>query len=77
MEMLRSLIDERFGLVGRRDPNGKAKVYTLVLTDPERLGPGIRHTDVACVNGKNASPTATSFHPLHRRSRAAWDETPA
>ena len=37
--MLRTLIEERFGLVWRRDPNGKATVYTLVLArDARRLG---------------------------------------
>lgn len=50
--MLRTLLEERFGLVWRRDPNGKATVYTLVMAnDAQRLGPGLRRAEMECVKG--------------------------
>jgi uncharacterized protein (TIGR03435 family) len=52
LAMLRTLLEERFGLVGRKDPDGRQTVYTLVMAnDSQRLGPGIRPAEPECVKG--------------------------
>jgi len=61
LAMLRALIEERFGLVWRRDPNGKATVYALVLAnDTQRLGPGIRRAAMDCVKGAATTPPVSA-----------------
>src|SRR5687768_16613310 len=53
--MLRTLIEERFGLVWRKDPNGKGVVYALTMAREDKaLGPAIRRAEVECV--KSGAP---------------------
>jgi len=53
--MLRTLIEDRFGLVWRLDPTGKMNVYTLRMArDDGRLGPGIRRSEASCLNALGA-----------------------
>ena len=50
--MLRRLIEDRFGLVWRTDPNGKATVYALTLVREDKtLGPAIRRAEMECLKG--------------------------
>ena len=55
LAMLRTLIEDRFGLVWRLDPTGKMNVYTLRMArDDGRLGPGIRRSEASCLNALGA-----------------------
>jgi uncharacterized protein (TIGR03435 family) len=50
LAMLRTLVEDRFGLVWRLDPGGKAIVYALTMAREDgRLGPGIRPSEPACL----------------------------
>jgi len=65
LAMLRTLIEERFGLVWRRDPNGKQNVYTLVMANgAQRLGPGIRRADMECVKPADGTRPDASARQL-------------
>ena len=59
LRMLQALIEERFGLVWRRDPQGKATVYALVMAREDReLGPGIRRAEHDCLKRGISPPLA-------------------
>ena len=58
--MLRTLIEERFGLVWRKDPSGKAVVYALTMAREDKtLGPAIRQAQIECV--KSGAPIRPTF----------------
>jgi uncharacterized protein (TIGR03435 family) len=55
LSMLQSLLEDRFGLVYRRDPNGQATVYALTVARfDKQLGPGLRPAEIECL--KNMAP---------------------
>ena len=60
LAMLRTLIEERFGLVWRKDPSGKAIVYALTMAREDKtLGPAIRQAEIECVkSGAPMRPTS-------------------
>lgn len=63
LAMLRTLLDDRFGLVVRRDPNGKATVWVLTMArEDKRLGPSIRPAAIECV--KTPAPAPLSERQL-------------
>jgi uncharacterized protein (TIGR03435 family) len=48
--MLRTLLEDRFGLIVRRDPQGKSKAWVLRMArEDQRLGPGIRRSEIECI----------------------------
>jgi len=60
LAMLRTLIEERFGLVWRKDPSGKAVVYALTMAREDKtLGPAIRQAQIECV--KSGAPIRPTF----------------
>ena len=62
--MLRTLLEERFGLVWRKDPTAKDTVWALVMArEDKRLGPGIRVAECEKIAG--AIPP-----PIERQLRA-------
>ena len=63
--MLRTLLAERFGLVARKDPNFKAKVWVLKMArDDRRLGPSIRRAELECIKTpENAPVSQRQMHP--------------
>ena len=64
LAMLRTLIEDRFSLVWRRDPNGKTTVYTLAMAnDAQRLGPGLRRAELECVKGDGTAPPVSARQP--------------
>lgn len=55
LAMLRTLIEDRFGLVWWKDPSGKAEVYVLRMAREDgTFGPGMRRTEVECVKGAHS-----------------------
>lgn len=58
LAMLRTLIEERFGLVWRRDPSGTAVVYALTMArEDKQLGPGIRPSGPECLKHSAVFPS--------------------
>ena len=56
--MLRSLLEDRFGLVWRKDPTAKDMVWALVMArEDKRLGPGIRVSECEKVAGAIRPPS--------------------
>src|SRR5688500_550729 len=56
--MLRTLLEERFGLVWRKDPTAKDTVWALVRArEDKRLGPGIRVAECEKVAGASRPPS--------------------
>jgi len=50
--MLRTLLEDRFGLIWKKDPTAKDSVWTLVMAREDKgLGPGIRVSVCEKVNG--------------------------
>ena len=55
LAMLQTLLEDRFGLVYRKDPNGQATVYALTMArEDKQLGPGVRPAQSECL--KNMAP---------------------
>jgi uncharacterized protein (TIGR03435 family) len=56
--MLRTLLEDRFGLVWRKDPTAKDTVWALVMSrEDKRLGPGIRVSECEKVAGAIRPPS--------------------
>ena len=56
--MLRTLLEDRFGLVWRKDPTAKDTVWALVMVrEDKRLGPGIRVAECEKVAGAIRPPS--------------------
>ena len=56
--MLRTLLEDRFGLVWRKDPTAKDTVWALVMArEDKRLGPGIRVAECEKVAGAIRPPS--------------------
>jgi len=71
LAMLRTLIEERFGLVWRKDPNGKAIVYALTMAREDKaLGPAIRRAEVECLK------SSASIRPISERQLQAGVPVP-
>src|SRR5688572_1542865 len=69
--MLRTLIEERFGLVWRKDPSGKAVVYALTMAREDKaLGPAIRRAEMECL--KSGAP----IRPISERRLQAGVPVP-
>ena len=67
--MLRTLLEDRFGLVWRTDPTATDRVWALVMArDDKRLGPGIRAAE--CVK------TAGAIRPASERQLRAGQPVP-
>ena len=55
LAMLQALLEDRFGLVYRKDPKGQATVYALTMArEDKQLGPGVRPALSECL--KNMAP---------------------
>ena len=56
--MLRTLLEDRFGLVWRKDPAAKDTVWALVMArEDKRLGPGIRVSECEKLEGAIRPPS--------------------
>ena len=56
--MLRTLLEERFSLVWRKDPTAKDTVWALVMArEDKRLGPGIRVSECEKIEGAIRPPS--------------------
>jgi uncharacterized protein (TIGR03435 family) len=56
--MLRTLLEDRFGLVWRKDPTAKDTVWALVMArEDKRLGPGIRVSECEKLAGAIRPPS--------------------
>ena len=75
LAMLRTLLEERFGLVWRKDPTAKDTVWALVMVrEDKRLGPAIRVAQCEKVEGPIRPPSERQLrvgHPVPCGSASA------